>query len=183
MKTVFFVATVLLSTFGGSRLAAAEQLQDLSPYQTVKLDVNLRTLDSGDVPPEIFYDVPNHYTNSIVCSVDLAIPVSKNGVDGVFEVSQTDVVIFPASGFNKPVSYKINRAQIPANRTVRIGFTDRQTQAATCTGWKPGKRLPRRTCLALNPEHDQICVNVRAAGRDYYPVVQGQDAHLGDCGC
>ena len=83
MKTVFFIATVLLSTFGGSRLAAAEQLQDLSPYQTVKLDVNLRTLDSGEVPTEIFYDVPNHYTNSIVCSVDLAIPVSKNGVDGV----------------------------------------------------------------------------------------------------
>jgi hypothetical protein len=120
----------------------------------------------------------------IVCTVDAAIPVTKDGVDGVFEVSQSDVVIFPDSAFPaKRLSYRIDNSRLPADRNVQVGAEVKLPGAAICNGWTLGKRLPRKTCIALNPTHDQLCVMARAAGRDYYPVVQGRDAHIGDCGC
>jgi hypothetical protein len=92
--------------------------------------------------------------------------------------------IFPDSAFpNKRLSYRIDGSRVPTDRTIQIGADVKLVGAATCSGWTLGRRLPRKTCLALNPNHDQICVTTRAAGKDYYPVVQGRDAHLGDCGC
>jgi hypothetical protein len=163
--------------------ATAEQIKDLSPFETVKLDVELKTLDTAEPASAIFYSVANNYSNSIICSVDVSVPVTKDGVEGFFEVSQSDVVIFPFTGFSQPLSYRIDSSKIPANRVVQPGIATRLKGAATCSGWSLGQRLPRRTCLALNPNHDQICANVRSAGRDYYPVIRGLNAHLGDCGC
>ena len=183
MKMTSRILSLIIGTVCVLSSANAAPLRDLSPFQTVKLDVNLRVVDIGERTPDVFYEVANNFTNSIVCTVDAAIPVTKDGAEGVFEVSQSDVVVFPDSAFPSRLSYKIDESRVPADRTVQLGATVKLDGAATCSGWNLGRRLPRRTCLVLNPNHDQICVNVRAAGKDFYPVVQGRDAHLGDCGC
>lgn len=183
MKTILSMMLATMPLLCGAGAAFAEPLNDLSPFQTVKLDVNLRSVDIGEKNAGVYFDVPNNYSNSIICSIDVSVPVTKNGIEGVFEVSQANVLIFPTKGFDYPISYQLNTSQLASNEVVPLGLNQRVVKAATCTGWTLGKRLPRRTCQTLNPNHDQFCVNIRAAGRDYYPVVQGKDAHLGDCGC
>lgn len=179
MKNIKIATLAALSFFAK---AHANELSDLSPFETKKLDVVLRTIDIGQQTPGVFYDVSMSYTNPIVCDVDVAIPVLKNGSEGIFEISQTDVIIFPPGGFDSSTYYKVDTARLPAGALIQKGIENKLKGAATCQGWPLGKHLPRRVCEILNPQHDQSCRFARQADKNYYPLIRN-NLHFGDCGC
>jgi hypothetical protein len=163
-------------------VAKASELNDLSPYQSVKLDINLRTYQTYDGRSDIFYTVTTPYTNPLICSVDITVPVIKDGIEASVESTQENVVIFPAEAFEKPLSYRVDSFRLPLGRKVQTDLERVYSEAATCRGWSLGKRLPRRTCIELNPKHEESCMHARSSDKTYYPVIRN-DLHLGDCGC
>ena len=178
---------ILQTLFAGFTLMSisgyAAPLNDLGPRESVKLDLVVKIIETDKREAGIFYNVDTPYSNPVICSVDVPIPVLRGDHSkGIFEVSQSDVVIFPRGEFSKQSAYRIDNSRLGENSQPEIGADSTYKNAAFCEGWQLGDRLPHRACLTLNPNHDESCCLVLQAGSTYYPIVR-HGLHLGDCGC
>jgi hypothetical protein len=178
MKNKLLASVILFFVVHNKSLAKG--VNDLSPFKSETFDVKLKTFASETGKVEIFYSIKHNYTNAIICNVDIPVPVFKNNNEGIFEVSQADVVIFPNSAFNTELSYRIDSTKITGN--VKYPHEQNIPSAASCHGWTLGKLLPQKACTTINPLHEQSCETFRKSGKFYYPLLKN-DVHLGDCGC
>ena len=181
-KTIFAALMAFFAAPAGVFADSETVIRDLAPYTTVKLDVELKVVPHETSVSEVYARVVNPFTNTILCVLDLSLPVRRRGNDGVFNMSQTDVLVFPQGTFADQAFSQVFLTGIPANTEIAAVSGTILETSASCRGWGMGKRLPRRTCLQLAPNYEQSCVAARSAGMKYIPLVRG-NLHMGDCAC
>ena len=160
----------------------ARPFKDLSPFESVDLDVDVQSVSEIDGTNSAFYSVKSEYTNTVVCDLEVTVPILKDDKEMTATVHISEVLIFPLAAFDKPLSYSVEQAKLPQGATVLSDRVLSLKKSATCHGWNMERRLPARTCNFLNPEHIQTCGYAKQAGKDHYPLVK-KNQYLGNCGC
>ena len=160
-KLTIFAAPMLvwLST------AAGAPLNDLSHLTSKQLDINVathmaRTGESGDTKPVAIFYLDHPYTNTLKCEITASVPVVLEGGDErIIKVTIGEELIFPPAAFpDKTLSYDLDLAgNLHEGEVIKLNYSRVQQGAAICSGLGPSYRLPKRTCLALNENHDQFC--------------------------
>jgi len=178
--SLFFLSLILVPT--GAFADSKPVVRDLGQSTTVSFDVELKVISHDDQPTTVYAKIENPYTNPLICALDLALPTRRYGNDGVFNLSQTDVLVFPKGTFDSEPFAQVYLAGLPQHADVAAVSGMILEKSASCRGWAIGQRLPRRTCMQLAPTFEQSCVAARAAGMRYIPLIR-DNLHLGDCGC
>lgn len=173
-----------------SMIAEAQSpINDLSHLNTETFSVEVITdrahdeRNSSDPIAIFFLDHP--HTNTLKCEVTLSVPVvSEYGNERVIMVTMPEVLIFPTAAFpDSKMHYDINiSGHMKDGEKIKPGYHRVQKNAALCSGLSPNYRLSRRTCLALNENHEQFCKeNARHGGERYGLNIN--DQFIGICSC
>jgi hypothetical protein len=180
-----FINKLLLSLLLTGTAAMAEsrdKVRDLDPWTMVKLDVVVTPFSQDNGGKSLFAKVENPYSNPMICALDISVPIRRNGNEGVYELSQGDVLIFPEGTNEAELFSRISLPGFPSHTEVALWSDTTFSKAASCRGWGLGQRLPRRTCSQLAPTYEESCIAARSAGLNYIPLIRDH-LHLGDCGC
>ncbi len=177
------LGSITASLFTLSAQTSFAQFRDLPVNETVKLDVQLYLgMDEKDTL-QTYYQVQHDYTNTVVCELDIDIPIKKadGSASSVSKILQ-EKPIFPAAASIDQLVYKVEPGYLPAGAKLDLPDLKTLHGKATCSGWGPNRRLPRQMCSFINPDHDKDCKIGLASGNNSYFLTRNQ-AYLGICAC
>lgn len=152
MKSQFFGLTILAVLV----TQAAKAENDLSQWSTVVLKANVYVGQDGSGANQLFFTIPNTYTNSLDCEVKAQ--VTLVGADGpVDRLAAAKVVSVPKQAFGFEFTFKLP-VSLGSEESIDASYTGKAT--ATCKGLSGETSHPLCKNPKFHPNFKETCRNL-----------------------